>query len=161
MKRVKSLALFALIIQMAGAQSPEIIKKDKLLSIFRPDSGMWVVNSWATWCKPCIMEMPVFGKADSVYPNLNFVFVSYDFAEDSSRVSAFIKKHRIPGSHYLIDETDMNALINAVDSGWSGSLPATWFISPVYLKPVYYGFGHFDDIKKEIDLLIAASDEED
>lgn len=142
------------------AQTPEIIQKDKLVSVFHPDSGMYVINAWATWCKPCIMEMPHFRTADSMYGGkVHFVFVSYDFAEDSGRVAAAIRRYQIPGRHYLINETDMNVLINAVDSGWSGALPATWFLSPVYRKPVYEGFGHFHDIQKELDLLIAGSDE--
>lgn len=132
-----------------------------MVKLFQPDSGMYVINTWATWCKPCLQEMPHFRSADSAYASKNivFIFISFDMIEDSARVAKTIANQHIPGMHYLIDETDMNELINAVDSGWSGTLPATWFISPFYRKPVYHNFGHFYDIETEIKDLIAASND--
>lgn len=143
-------------------QTPKLSDQAEVQKFFNPDSGLWVINSWATYCKPCLEEMPHFIKADSAFSQMGvrFVFLSFDFAEDTARVAGIIKKYGIPGEHYLVNETDMNSVINSLDSSWSGGLPATWFISPVYRRPVYYGFRQFYDMKEEIELLISSSYEE-
>jgi thiol-disulfide isomerase/thioredoxin len=142
-------------------QTAEPIKKAPLLQLFKPDSGMVVVNFWSTWCKPCMQEMQFFVKADSAFKSkgVQFVFVSLDMSEDIAKVNGVIKAKKLPGTHYLLDETDMNDIINAVDSSWSGGIPATWFLSPLYRKPWLLNFEHYDDLLQEIELFIAASDE--
>ena len=105
--------------------------------------------------------MPVFKKADSVYgQKVKFIFVSFDMLEDSLKVHSAIKKLEIPGTVLLIDETDMNDLIQQIDSGWSGALPATWFIGPLYRKPWFQNFEQSHDLFHEIDLLIATHESE-
>jgi len=157
---MKSKALLLFVVLFFGklsAQSLHVIKQAQLEALFKPDSGLFVINTWATWCKPCMEELPLLLKADSMRKNdsIHFVFVSFDMAEDSSRVAQTIARKKMPGSHYLIDETDWNRLINAIDSNWSGTLPATWFVSPTYTKPVYFAFwdvkqilGEMDELKK-------------
>jgi thiol-disulfide isomerase/thioredoxin len=156
MRKLSLVLLGWLVFNIAGAQSVEVIKKDKLLQLLQPDSGLFVINFWATWCKPCMEEMPLFAKADSMYNSrVNFIFVSFDYAEDSASVNRKIKSQKIPGRQFLIDETDMDMLINAVDPDWSGALPATWFVKQNFKKAAHSNFSHFDDIQNKIDELIA------
>lgn len=162
MKRFSAIVAIQLFICFLAAQELKVIKKEQLFELYKPESGLLVINSWATWCKPCIHELPFFIMADSMFKNsrIRWIFVSYDFVEDSNRVKKAIRNYHIPGEKYLLNETDLNSVIDSVDSGWSGTLPATWFISGLYRKPVFESFMHFDDIKKEIALLIAGSNEE-
>lgn len=155
--KINFVVLFLILIfGKATAQHVEPIKAEKISAIFSPNSGITVINAWATWCKPCLEEMHLFAKADSVYKGrVNFVFISFDYVEDSARVNRMIAKLQIPGRHYIMDETDMNLLINTLDSSWSGTLPATWFISKGEHIAHYADFRQFDDIKIELDSLIA------
>lgn len=159
--KLKCFVLALLAAGMSFGQKVEVIKKEKLLQLFAQDSGIVVVNFWASWCKPCLKEMPHFKKADSVYgrSGVTFVFVSFDMVEELDRVTRIVAANGIPGKYFLLDEVDMGSLIDSVDTGWSGGLPATWFLSPTYRRASFTNFEHFDDLFKEIDLLIAASDE--
>lgn len=105
--------------------------------------------------------MPIFTQADSLLQEkgVQFVFVNFDFAEDSNRVAGFVKRNRIPGSHYLIDETDMNRLINAVDSNWGGGLPATWILSGKTKWSFYSHFKNYNDFQNVLLPLIAKKSE--
>lgn len=136
----------------SNAQELKIIHQAELVKLVSADSGKVIVNFWATWCKPCVQEMPAFVKADSQFSNsgLSFVFVSFDFVEDSTRVKKFIANKKLPGFHYLIDETDMNRLINAVDSSWSGGLPATWFLNNKRKWSYYSHFENYNDLNTKI-----------
>lgn len=155
--KIKLFLILLLFPFISRAQNIRIIHTAELLQLFKPDSEGCLVNFWSTWCKPCVHEMPLFVKADSIYSkSVKFIFVSFDRAEDSAKVRQMAQKLQIPGDLYLIDETDMNKLINDVDTGWSGALPATWFIGPLYRKPWFLNFTQFNDLKTEIDLLIAA-----
>lgn len=141
-----------LIIVLSGlklsAQSLTLAGTDKLKSLFKSDSTLVIVNAWATWCKPCMEEMPMFAKADSVYKNrVSFRFISFDFLKDTARVKRTITGRQIPGEHYISAETDMNVLINRLDSSWGGSLPATWFCCNGRCVAFYESFEHFEQLE--------------
>lgn len=55
--------------------------------------GLIVVNVWATWCKPCIQEIPIFKKISKENPNIRFVFLSID--EDPEKLKTFLAKNTI------------------------------------------------------------------
>lgn len=88
----------------------------------------YVVNFWATWCKPCIEELPAFEKLHATYraKDVKVVLVSLDFPEKiNTQVLPFIKKHNLQSSLYLLDDADANFWIPAIDASWSGAIPAT------------------------------------
>jgi thiol-disulfide isomerase/thioredoxin len=156
MRKVKIFIIFIFSLGQLYAQNAQLIKNAELKALFSNDTCITVINAWATWCKPCIQEMPLFVKSDSIYHGrVSFVFVSFDFVEDSQRVNKYIGKLNIPGQQYIVDETDMDMLINLIDKSWSGTLPATWFIGSGKIKSHYLDFSQFDDIQKEIEELIA------
>ncbi|WPO92835.1 TlpA family protein disulfide reductase [Chryseobacterium sp. HR92] len=55
--------------------------------------GLVVVNVWATWCKPCIQEIPTFKKISKENPNIKFAFLSID--EDPEKLKTFLAKNTI------------------------------------------------------------------
>lgn len=92
------------------------------------DDRTYVINFWATWCKPCVEEMPYFQELHDSYAgkNLKVVLVSLDLPEDlDTKLKPFIEKHKLTPQVVLLDDPDENTWIPKVDESWSGALPAT------------------------------------
>ncbi|MES2652138.1 MAG: TlpA disulfide reductase family protein [Bacteroidota bacterium] len=92
----------------------------------------YVVNFWATWCGPCVEELPYFEKLSTTYKNqpVKVILMSLDFKSKlQSQVIPFVKKHKLTTEVYVINEPDQQAFIEKVDKKWSGAIPATWFIN--------------------------------
>lgn len=88
-----------------------------------------VINFWATWCKPCIKELPYFVNAQKKYPNVDFVYMSIDFSENASKAEKFAQKKGLNADGlYLIDDVDYNSWIDKVSTEWSGAIPATLIV---------------------------------
>lgn len=115
------------------AQNSEVkvIKVPELERIIdNSSSKLKVINFWATWCKPCIKELPYFVEAQKKYPDVEFIFMSLDYAENAAKVNAFSKKKGLnKSSMYLIDELDYNSWIDKVSPDWSGAIPGTLFVN--------------------------------
>lgn len=103
----------------------------EMLSVMEAEKGtIKVVNFWATWCKPCIKELPYFTKAAEEFPAVEFIFISLDFSDQLKKVEAFSKKKGLTaGKRYLIDDVDYNAWIDKVSTSWSGAIPATVIVT--------------------------------
>lgn len=92
------------------------------------DENTYIVNFWATWCKPCIKELPYFEEIRENYKekNVNVILVSLDFSENlESHVLPFIEKHSLKSKIVLLDDVDSNRWIPLVSEDWSGAIPAT------------------------------------
>jgi len=112
-------------------QSTEIIKFDKLDALIKEGGEqVKVINFWATWCAPCIKELPYFEKAAQKYgEELEVHLISLDFADQINRVNKFVERKKLKSNVYLLDEVDYNAWIDRVDKSWSGAIPATLIIN--------------------------------
>ena len=99
--------------------------------ISKPSGQLKVINFWATWCKPCIEEMPYFDEiAKQQGDVVTLYFVSMDFKEDLARVSSFVEKKKPLGRVMLLDDIKYDSWMPKVDSTWSGAIPATLFVDP-------------------------------
>jgi len=88
----------------------------------------YLVNFWASWCTPCVEELPAFERISEEYSDtkLKVVLVSLDFPRQiESRLVPFIDKNKIQSEVLVLDDPDANKWINKVDPAWSGSIPAT------------------------------------
>ena len=88
----------------------------------------YVVNFWATWCVPCVEELPNFEKLNADYKDkkVKVILVSIDFPKMvESNLLPFIKKHELKSEVVHLNDPDANSWINKVDSTWSGAIPAT------------------------------------
>ena len=100
----------------------------------KTDDVLYVVNFWATWCAPCVKELPDFMAVNSEFSNsddFRMILVSLDDSDNlEGPVKKFIEDKNLKGVElYLLDDIKrMNEWIPAVDSSWSGSIPATLFI---------------------------------
>jgi thiol-disulfide isomerase/thioredoxin len=94
----------------------------------KKDDKIYVVNFWATWCAPCVKELPYFEKLNSEYKNQNVevILVSLDFPHlYDKKLKPFIKDNNLASKIVVLDDADMNTWIPKVDENWSGSIPAT------------------------------------
>ncbi len=66
-----------------------------------------VVNLWATWCPPCIREMPVFASAQRRETGLTFIFVNQ--GESAQLVAAFLRKHALHMDNVVLDQSSATA----------------------------------------------------
>lgn len=92
------------------------------------DDKVHVINFWATWCKPCVKELPHFEKLNKEYKDkgVEVLLVSLDFPKQyDKKLKPFIVKYNLKSRILVLDDVDMNTWIPKVDKEWSGSIPAT------------------------------------
>ena len=96
--------------------------------LYQDDSKTYVINFWATWCKPCIKELPHFEELRSNYvaKDVEVILVSLDFPEQvEKQLIPFIKRKNLQSKVVLLDDPDANSWIPQVSENWSGAIPAT------------------------------------
>lgn len=99
--------------------------------ISRENDTLYIYNFWATWCGPCVKELPAFEKITELYRNkkVKLVLVSLDFAEVlKTKVQPFVKKKKLKSEVVLLDPGRGGAWIDKVSTEWSGAIPATLFV---------------------------------
>lgn len=112
-------------IQKAGTQDIKAILEN-------PEDKLFVVNFWATWCGPCVKEIPYFEKVAKEYSDnkVEFILMSLDFpSELERRLIPFINKNNISLRVILIEELEYDKWMKFVDSVWQGNLPSTLFFN--------------------------------
>ena len=96
-----------------------------------------IFNFWATWCAPCVAELPLLEKvADE---EANVVLINLDFADKIDRVKSFVARKNLSKQVMLLDEIDYNSWIDKVDKSWSGAIPATLFINNKTGRRIFIG----------------------
>jgi thiol-disulfide isomerase/thioredoxin len=119
--------------QLTLAQNIPIIHLDDLES--RLSSGKdttYVVNFWATWCAPCVKELPYFEKlqTERAADRIKVLLISLDFTEHiESKLIPFITRKSLDCEISVLDEQDDNVWIPRISHNWSGAIPATLFIN--------------------------------
>ncbi len=92
------------------------------------DDTIYVVNFWATWCAPCIKEIPYFEQFGEKYRdrNVKVLMVSLDMANQlKTKLIPFIEKEKMKNEVILLDDPKFNDWIPLVDKNWTGAIPAT------------------------------------
>lgn len=97
------------------------------------DSGkLRLINVWATWCGPCMLEYPEFVAIQRMYGARDFEFVSISADKPDKRDKAleFLEKKESGVANYLFTGGDNYAMVEAFGDGWDGALPYTALVEP-------------------------------
>jgi thiol-disulfide isomerase/thioredoxin len=130
--RIRILLSFLLCFGFAHSQHVNAVYKigDLLKRIDQTNDTIYVLNFWATWCIPCVKELP---EIDSFairhqQEKVKVLLVSLDFKEEiDKKVDPFLKKNNYKAECVLLDEVNGNDFIDKIDKRWTGSIPATYF----------------------------------
>lgn len=140
-----------------AGQTVELIKLPELERKLSGGSETVVVNFWATWCAPCVKELPYFQKLQDKYvsSSVKVMLVSLDGRPMlEKKVVPFITKSGITADFYLLDETNQQEYIDRIDSSWSGALPATLIVNANNDKRLFIEgevtFEQLEDAIKEV-----------
>lgn len=113
------------------AQSIQVVKFNELKQrAFNQSDTTYVVNFFASWCAPCLKEIPAFLQLIDSTQNskTKVLFVSVDFKIDAKKnLEPIIIKYQL-SPIYLLDEPNGNIWINEIDNNWSGAIPATLIV---------------------------------
>ena len=112
--------------------SQDLVKLPELQKLINQPGPVKVINFWATWCAPCIKEMPLFEKLNQEDKNSKVILVSmdYDLDPDPAKVKRFIERKKILSQVVILAEENPNDWIEKIDKNWSGALPSTLVINP-------------------------------
>lgn len=136
MKEIKAFTIIFILLLTFSlksySQQVKLINIDQLQErIKNGKDSTYVVNFWATWCAPCIKELPHFEKLGAEYKaeKLAVLLVSVDFTSKlTSAVVPFVKRKNLKNQVFLLNESSPQEYIDRIDPSWSGSIPATLFI---------------------------------
>ncbi|MGF1533174.1 MAG: TlpA family protein disulfide reductase [Bernardetiaceae bacterium] len=131
------LGIFIMLGVNSLAQSPaasvEKINLKQLQDLIEtPDDQTRIINFWATWCRPCVAEMPHFEAIHNRYTSegVSVIFVSLDFADNlEKRVIPFVERKGIQAKVVLLDESDAAQWMPAIQPDWQGNIPATLVVN--------------------------------
>ena len=96
--------------------------------IFLNNDTTYVINFWATWCKPCVKELPYFEQLSRSVDDkkIKVILVSLDFKNQlESKLKPFLKDGNYTSKTVLLLDKNYNSWLEKVDKNWSGSIPAT------------------------------------
>lgn len=124
---------------------------DGIEHLFHQDNDTtYVINFWATWCKPCVEELPYFEQLHEEYKNekLRVILISLDFKKQvQTKLIPFINKRQLQPEVILLDDPKSNIWIDKVDPSWSGAIPATVVYRGSSKFFYEQSFDSYDDLK--------------
>ena len=145
------------------SQEIKLVKITELEKIITDSKTPLIINFWATWCMPCIEELPYFQKEVQNYnaisgatDSLQLLLVSLDFKEAfPAAISKFMNNRKITATVLWLDETNADYFCPKIDAKWSGAIPATLFINHKkgYRKFIEEKISH-EQLKTEIKAIL-------
>lgn len=121
--------------------SLEMIDEAGIKELLKNNSDkLRLINVWATWCGPCVAELPSFIAINRMYRarDFEFIMISADNPEKKDKVLKFLQKQQAANTNFLFSIDDKYKLIEAIDPKWQGALPYTVLVEPggkiVYAK---------------------------
>ncbi len=132
MRRIIFIVSFFLIAAYTKGQEIKAVKITELEKIIAESKRPLIINMWATWCKPCIEELPYFLEEVKEHQgdSLQLLLVSLDFKDMfPAGITKFITKRNLTAPVLWLDETNADYFCPKIDSNWSGAIPATLFIN--------------------------------
>lgn len=109
-------------------QIPQMNFQEFETLLHQQNDTVYVINFWATWCKPCIEELPAFEQLNTEYEDqkVSVILVSLDFPNKYEQLLLpFVKEKNLQSQIIHLTDVDANAWIDKVSPEWSGAIPAT------------------------------------
>ena len=156
MKRLFTVVIFLFYSTIISAQKPVVFDSYSALekTILSDKNTTYIVNFWATWCAPCVKELPYFEKLNSENKKVKVVLISLDFKDQyESKLLPFVKKKSIQSEVVLLTDKDYNTWLPLVDKDWSGSIPATLIIKDgkkYFAERVFSDYNELNDYVNQI-----------
>lgn len=154
----KIIAVFLIVVFLSFSPSVEnkpvpVLSFEQLEpQLQKKNDSVYLVNFWATWCAPCLEELPAIEKVGEKYKNKKFriLLVSIDVPNQlNSRLIPFIKSKQIKSDVVLLNDPRQNVWIDKVDPGWSGEIPFTLIYGKDFRSTYNKSFSY-----KELDSII-------
>ena len=94
--------------------------------------NLLVINLWATWCGPCVTELPEFVTMNRMYRGRAFrlVTLSLDDAAKKDDALRVLKENKVAAANYLVTTSDRDKFAEALDQQWPGPVPYTLVVAP-------------------------------
>lgn len=126
---------------------------EELAPIFeKNDDKVYVINFWATWCKPCIEELPYFETLHKNYKdkNVEVILVSLDLPSQLNKgLKNFVLRKKIQSKVIHLNDPDQNTWIPKVNANWDGAIPVT-IIYKNDQKSFYAKSFTYDELEAEV-----------
>ena len=115
------------------------------------DDKTYVVNFWATWCAPCVKELPHFEKLNKEYSqDVEVILVSLDFpSKYETKLKPYIRIKNLKSKVIALNDVDSNTWIPKVDESWTGAIPATVIFNKNERKFYEKSF-NYDELETEV-----------
>jgi len=114
---------------MKDENAVKVVNFEQLQPLLQKENDtLYLINFWATWCAPCLNEIPYFEQLGEKYRDkkVRIVMVSLDIPNQlQTRLIPFIQKEEMKNEVLLLDDPRSNRWIPLVDEAWTGAIPAT------------------------------------
>ena len=106
----------------------KLVKNDDQTKV----KGPMLVNLWATWCGPCVAELPELVEMNRMYRGRGFrlATISLDEPGKKDEALAMLEKHHVAALNYHLTLDNRDAFAEALDKEWPGPVPYTMLIAP-------------------------------
>ena len=159
MKKLLCSLLFVFAGFSSFSQEIKKVKIEDVVKMIDTSTTPLVINFWASWCQPCVHEIPWFEKITAEYKTqgVKLVLVSLDFTADYKNkvLHQFVKKNNYTSQVVWLDETNADKFCPLIDSSWGGSIPVTLMVNNQKKYRRFYEFQLKEErFKMELDKLV-------
>ncbi len=117
----------------AESVSLEPIDQAKVASLAKNDTKkLRLINVWATWCGPCVAELPELVTMNRMYRGRNFelVTISLDDLSKKDDASRVLTENHVAATNTILSFDDRDKFADALDQDWPGPVPYTMLVAP-------------------------------
>ncbi|UKT65574.1 TlpA disulfide reductase family protein [Pedobacter mucosus] len=130
--RIFFIIFLSLVTYTTSAQVKLLTLNDLDKRIANGRDTTYVINFWATWCSPCVAELPNFEKLRlaNLNKSVKVLLISLDFKSKLQKdVIPFVQKNVIKAEVFLLNESNQQQAVERINKNWSGAIPATLFVN--------------------------------